>query len=95
MAVLAGLEPTTRCLEGSCSVQMSYRTPTRTSGVLYHNFKGRAHTILPRFVALISLCRLKKKQVGRGDGETCLFSLEIDMLETGLEPVRPRLGKRF
>ncbi len=26
MAVLAGLEPTTRCLEGSCSVQMSYRT---------------------------------------------------------------------
>ena len=26
MADLAGLEPTTRCLEGSCSVQMSYRS---------------------------------------------------------------------
>ena len=25
MAGLAGLEPTTHCLEGSCSVQMSYR----------------------------------------------------------------------
>ena len=33
MAVLAGLEPTTRCLEGSCSVQMSYRTKFV---ILYH-----------------------------------------------------------
>ena len=42
MAVLAGLEPTTRCLEGSCSVQMSYRT-IKKFGVLYQ--KHRPFTI--------------------------------------------------
>ena len=35
LAGLAGLEPTTHCLEGSCSVQMSYR-PVRKRGTLYH-----------------------------------------------------------
>ena len=35
LAVLAGLEPTTRCLEGSCSVQTSYRTISqRTAGII-------------------------------------------------------------
>ena len=43
MAGLAGLEPTTHCLEGSCSVQMSYR-PLR--GV-YYTIKGRGHAAAP------------------------------------------------
>ena len=34
MAVLAGLEPTTRCLEGSCSIQMSYRTCVKNAEIL-------------------------------------------------------------
>ena len=42
MAVMAGLEPTTRCLEGSCSVQMSYRTKF---GVLYHNHAERGDNL--------------------------------------------------
>lgn len=34
MAPLTGLEPATRCLEGSCSVQMSYRGRKRVT--FYH-----------------------------------------------------------
>ncbi len=34
LAGLAGLEPTTHCLEGSCSVQMSYRPKTLNEGII-------------------------------------------------------------
>ncbi len=35
MASLEGFEPTTRCLEGSCSVQLSYRDPAP----VYHSME--------------------------------------------------------
>ena len=40
MASLEGFEPTTRCLEGSCSVQLSYRDEQFTLKI-YHDMKSQ------------------------------------------------------
>lgn len=52
LADLAGLEPTTRCLEGSCSVQMSYRS--KVFGILYHSARDavKPHVRLSQISAL-------------------------------------------
>ena len=37
MAIPAGLEPATPCLEGRCSIQLSYGI-SRTGGIIKHDF---------------------------------------------------------
>ena len=62
LAVLAGLEPTTRCLEGSCSVQMSYRTLLKFAGnYTILEVKGKAKSFLPRIV--VHVCTLNCSDV--------------------------------
>ena len=57
-AVLAGLEPTTRCLEGSCSVQMSYRT-IKTMDIIPYSM----NTVTENLPGRAAVCR------GCGEGE--------------------------
>lgn len=49
MVLRAGLEPTTLCLEGRCSIQLSYRSTyckSAISSIIYH-VKDRKSTLFP------------------------------------------------
>ena len=49
MVLRAGLEPTTLCLEGRCSIQLSYRSTyckSAISSIIYH-IKDRKSTLFP------------------------------------------------
>ena len=61
-ASLAGIEPATRCLEGSCSIQLSYRDTVRTGSSNSTDARlGRSSEEAHRSVleCLMATCRVR------------------------------------